>query len=723
MPKPTKLRSKDSVGLPCLTLGLLLSAPASVYASTLEEVVVSASYRDTQLNETVGSVSVISEEVIATRSARHLEDILQTVPNVSWSSGSSRSRFLQVRGIGDLEQYYDPKYFPSVGIMLDSLELGDSANAGMLFDIAQVEVLRGPQGTRFGSSAHAGMVTLKAQQPTDTFSGEASAGYGDYNTYNAGLVLNGPLSDSTNARIAVQQSGSDGYNDNNVSNSDNTNDLDELSVRSKLQWIPNKQSLYDLSLVYFDSDNGYDAWSLNNDRTTFTDQPGKDTQETIAASASGTWELSSGLLVEANISYLDTELHQDYDADWASDALCIEFDCSYGSGGTTQEIFDRDRQRIIADVRVLGGSDNPAKGESRYVVGVYANQGDEEYDYQFPSAGSETFSSSFDYDTERYALYGEYEYQVSDSIALVSGLRLEQFQDDFSDPVAFQSSNSETLWNAELSLRYTLGDNTQAYATLAQGQKPSGVNTTASANRAYMSPVFQDFIGDNQTFDKETLINKEVGIRSRQLDGKLNISLAIFHTDRENAQLENWMWDEASSLWVGYLDSNSDATSYGLELESSFLATENIELYANLGWLETEVDTIEAFDLDVYDFVTREDREQAKAPNYQYNLGTRISFTDSLSAHLEVEGQDSSFFGYYHDGKLDSYDLLNASISWASGPLAIRAWSRNLTDEDYAVHGLYFGVDPRDDFAAWSNQTYTQLGAPRTYGVDVTYSF
>lgn len=82
---------------------------------------------------------------VAHRVSKFLEDILNTAPNVTWSAGSSRSRFAQIRGIGDLEQYYDPRYYPSVGMRLDQLELGDSANAGMLFDVAQVEVLRGPQ--------------------------------------------------------------------------------------------------------------------------------------------------------------------------------------------------------------------------------------------------------------------------------------------------------------------------------------------------------------------------------------------------------------------------------------------------------------------------------------------------------------------------------------------------------------------------------------------------
>jgi outer membrane receptor protein involved in Fe transport len=183
------------------------------------------------------------------------------------------------------------------------------------------------------------------------------------------------------------------------------------------------------------------------------------------------------------------------------------------------------------------------------------------------------------------------------------------------------------------------------------------------------------------------------------------------------------MWDDATGLWIGYLDSTSGADSYGLEIESTLLVTQSLELFANVGLLETEVDSIETFDLDVFDFVEKQDRDQAKSPSYQYNLGARVSITQQLSGMLEMEGQDDSFYGYYHDGKLDSYDLLNASLKWASNSISVTLWGRNLTDEDYAVHGLYFGNDPRDDFGAFQNETYLQLGEPRTYGVNLNYDF
>ena len=138
-----------------------------------------------------------------------------------------------------------------------------------------------------------------------------------------------------------------------------------------------------------------------------------------------------------------------------------------------------------------------------------------------------------------------------------------------SDTNGFSTDNSDDLWNGEVSARYDLSDDTMLYATVARGSKPGGVNTTASANQPWMSPEFQEFTRGKLTFDDETLLNKEIGVRTRAIRPAPVLSLALFHADRDNAQLENWMWDDAAGLWIGYLDSTSDATSYGLELEST----------------------------------------------------------------------------------------------------------------------------------------------------------
>jgi outer membrane receptor protein involved in Fe transport len=711
-----------------LLAALLLSLPTahvtaqSVQHDRLEEVIVTANYRESTLMNAVGSISVVGRETISERAAQHLEEVLNAVPNVTWASASSRSRFIQVRGVGDLEQYYDPKYYPSVGMMLDDLELGDSANAGMLFDVEQVEVLRGPQGTRFGASAHAGMVKIRSSAPTDVFEGHLSGGVGNYDSYNLGLVLSGPLKEDLKGRIAMQQYQSDGYIDNERLDKDETNDFDELTLRSQLQWTPGDTSNYALSAFYFDSNNGLDAWSLDNDRDTQSDQPGEDSQETLGLTARGDWFLSSELALEAVVSYIDADLGNSYDADWISDEFCQQYLCSFGND-TSQEVFDRDRERWVADLRLLGGDSSAGTGSSQYALGLYANSASEDFDYQYFSVLYGDFASNSEYDTDRYAVYGEYEYAASGRLTLVAGMRYERFEDDYGDSNGFSTDGSDDLWNAELSARYDWTDDTMVYVTLARGAKPGGINTTASANQPFMSPVFQDFTQGKLTFDDETLHNAEMGVKTRQFDQRLSLTASVFYMDRDDAQLENWMWDNGAGLWISYLDTTSGADSYGMEVEATLRASERIEVFANLGLLETEVDTIETFDLDVFDFVTKSNRDQAKSPDYQYNAGARVLLTDRLSMRVEIEGQDDSYFGYYHDGRIDSYDLFNASLRWQNTQFNVTLWGRNLTDEDYAVHGLYFGNDPRDNFGAFANETYYQWGEPRTYGVDVSYTF
>ncbi len=127
------------------------------------------------------------------------------------------------------------------------------------------------------------------------------------------------------------------------------------------------------------------------------------------------------------------------------------------------------------------------------------------------------------------------------------------------------------------------------------------------------------------------------------------------------------------------------------------------------------------FDLDTSQFVTRSNRDQTKAPNWQYNLGFNLDFSEKLHGRFEIEGRDKSFFGYYHNGEISSYTLAHASLSYQVGNFNIQTWVRNLFDEDYQVHGLYFANDPRDGFAV--NRPYYQFGEPRVYGVNLSYEF
>ncbi len=687
-----------------------------------EEIVVTAVFRDTSLMDSAGSATVLAAGMAADRGALHLEEILGIAPNIGWSSGASRSRFLQVRGIGDLERYAEPKYYPAVGLIVDDLEIGDAANAATLFDAAQVEILRGPQGTRFGASAHAGVVNIRTNEPTDEFEGALSAGAGNYDAYNIGGILSGPLSATLKGRVAVQQSASDGYFKNAALGRDDLAGFDELTVRTKLQWHPNDRSRYGLNLLAFEGDNGYDLWSLDNNRTTQADQPGVDRQEVRAATLAGDWQLDGGTAIRLRASHAGTDLLYSYDADWISPEFCIRFTCSYGHD-TAAESFARNHDQTTFDARLLGGDQALAVGDFRYVAGVYAKTTDERLDYAYPSLWYGDYSVTTHYDTTRAAAYGELEYAAGDSVSLSLSGRIEAFEDDYEDSNGVSHGNSESLLNLELTGKLRLENGALLYATLAVAEKPGGVNVGASSQLGLMSPTFRGFMAPKLRFGSETLINKEIGYKTVAAHGRVAVRLAAFHTHRSNAQLESWMWDDAAGLWIGYLDSTSDATNYGLELESVVDVTATLRVFANLALLRTEVDELATFDLDVFDFVSRDGRDQAKSPRYQYAAGLNLELPGNLSASVGVQGRGDSFYGYYHDGKLAGYDIVNANLRWTVDRFSINLWVRNLTDREYATHGLYFGADPRDDFAFWANRTYEQLGAPRTFGFNARYLF
>jgi outer membrane receptor protein involved in Fe transport len=698
--------------LPILAaFGYLPWLAAAQAPNVLEEIIVTAGFRDLALMTSPGSATVIDETVLRERAARHLESILNVTPNVSYASGASRARFIQIRGVGDLEQFVDPKHFPSVGISVDDIDLGGTANAAMLFDTEQVEILRGPQGTRFGTSALAGLVNVRGRRPSDSFEGYVEAGVADYGTHTVGGAISGPLGKSAGARLAVQQHTGNGYIENDFLSRDDTNGYDETSARLTFEFDPRDTAAYSLTALYFDGDNGYDAFSLDNDRHTLSDQPGHDRQHSGALAARGEWALGSAVAVHAVATWLDSGLEYGFDEDWTYVGIC--------DGTLCDPVFDfysnadnylRDRVETSADVRVLIDAEG---ARLRYVFGIYGQRRDEdlrrEYYGDFLSA----------YETERDAIYGQVQADAGARFSVTAGLRYERFSDRYGDSFALETASADTLHSGEISIAYQASEDSILYAMIARGNKAGGVNMDASANAPLMQPAFQAFIQDRLRVERESLLNTELGVKGTYLDGRLALRAALFHMNRDNAQIESWIWDGVNFLWVGFLD-NVDGSSRGAEVELAYDLTQRWRLFASLGRLDTELDRITTFDLDLSDFVERDGIEQAKAPNWQYHIGASFAPSPRLGARIELEGRDASRFGYYHDAEIGAYRLVNASIRYRFGNTELQLWGRNLTDEEYAVHGLYFGNDPRK---GWVNETYRQLGEPRVVGLGVRHTF
>ena len=141
-----------------ITAILSSTAIADETATELPSMVVSADFRPSLAQETPISLTTIDSAIIESRGAQHIEDVLNLAPNVNISSGASRGQFFQIRGIGVRSQFSAP-INPSVGLMIDGIDFSRIGGAATLFDIEQVEILRGPQGTQYGTNALAGVET------------------------------------------------------------------------------------------------------------------------------------------------------------------------------------------------------------------------------------------------------------------------------------------------------------------------------------------------------------------------------------------------------------------------------------------------------------------------------------------------------------------------------------------------------------------------------------
>ena len=674
-----------------------------------EEVIVTAGFRDQNLMNSAGSTSVLSELVLQQRAARHLEDVILAVPNVSFTAAGSRARFIQMRGIGDLEQFVDPKHFPSVGIVMDGIELNNVATGALLLDAGQIEVLRGPQGTRFGASALAGMINVQGKDPGDEFEAEMAAGYGNFDTWYVSGNVSGALTDNLAARLAIRQFQSDGYTDNAFLRSDSTEEKDELAVRGKVLWDITERFSAEITALYVDADNGYDAFSLDNERTTLTDEPGTDAQELAAVAANFSLDVGRAGEVRFLTTYSDSEEIYAFDEDWVFSGFCNGISCPFGEFVSSDRV-ERDREQITGDLRWLQEFGNFA-----VVAGAYIHHREEDLSRERFGFFNST------YETNRYALYGQLEYAANDKLTARLGIRGEAFDDDYLDSNLIDTQSNASYWSGEATIEYQFNPATLLYATLARGAKPGGVNTNAVSVTPFIVAGLQPFVTDRHRFDTETLFNKEGGIKARFLNDRLAFRLAAFHTDRSDAQLETFVYDATTFIFVGVLDNVDDAENYGVELELDWSLTDTLLFTARSGWLETNVESLTVFDLDLNDFRELRDRDQTKAPSWQYHFGLRWQALPSLAAQFAVEGQTENFFGYYHDAKLDGYTVLNASLEWRYRDATVRAWARNLADEDYAVHGFYFANDPRDGFG--TNRRYTQFGEPRVYGVELSWAF
>lgn len=696
-----------------LSAGQVIAAAESERTG-LEEVVVTGQLRETKQLELPTSVTVLDSATIAARGATNLEQLLNLAPNVNFSAGASRGRFVQIRGIGERSQFIDPVN-PSVGLIIDGIDFTGLGLAASTLDIGQVEILRGPQGTVYGANALAGLINMNSQAPSETAMNRVSAEVAEYNGRTLSAVSSGALTDQLGYRLAAQKQQADGYIENDFLGREDTNDIDESVVRAKLRYQPRKDLQLDFTAFYIDADNGYDGFSLENTRTTLSDQPGWDRQETLAGSLIARWSGNELVTLEGTLSMADSDTEYGYDEDWTYVGF---HPWEYSS----TDNYLRDKANVSADLRLLS-TDNSRlfNGRSSWVAGIYFRDESEDL------ARNQSFNSR--YDTDNAALYGQLRTSLSDSLALITGLRLEQRNADYADSLTVQSDNDENLWGGNVTLEYAFAESTLLYGTVSRGYKAGGVNgriiSASATNPAISSEVFE--------FDTEHLLNYELGIKGAWLENRLQAQLAAFYQDRSDVQAKQSIFDPSDFSFDDFLANAAGGETTGLEVELNYLASDSLRFFASAGWLNAEFEGFESTShVDARDDangialapVDLGGRDVAHAPNYQFFTGTEFSFTPNLVLRLEVEGKDAFYFSNSHDEKSIAYELFNARLTYRGNNWEASLWGRNLTDEDYYTRGFYFsnqfGNNPANFYAP---EPYYQFGEPRVAGISGSYTF
>ena len=174
----SKVISSPKEGIAAYTIAAIPSLGEEI---TFDPIVVGADFRDQNLSQVASSVSIISEADIYDKAAQSFAEIVAAEPNVNFSSGASKAKFIQIRGIGERSQFVTP-INPSVGIILDGIDFSQSALGVTMYDLKQIEVLRGPQGTTFGANGMAGVINIESNDPTAEAGGHLEATAGNYNT-------------------------------------------------------------------------------------------------------------------------------------------------------------------------------------------------------------------------------------------------------------------------------------------------------------------------------------------------------------------------------------------------------------------------------------------------------------------------------------------------------------------------------------------------------------
>ena len=688
---------------------------SDVDGNTLQEVVVSGTLLREQPVQTVpASVTVLDSATIQAAGQQHFEDLIAMVPNLNWSGDTNRPRYFQIRGIGELDEYQGAPN-PSVGFLIDDVDFSSIGTVGTLFDMDHIEVLRGPEATRYGANALAGLISMQSAAPSDEFGGRVELSGGDYDTRSYGAMITGPVAAlDSSFRVAVQQYSSDGFYRNEYLGRDSTDGDDEFTLRARWRFQPSDDLRMDLTVFDIRVNDGYDAWDLDNNRVTQTDQPGADAQD----SAAGSLKILYSGLGPTTLTFIGTfansHIRYSYDSDFGNPDLWAPYTYEYSDSQV------RERRTHSLEMRLANTNTQTVNWLfGLYQLELWESLADAEPGlYLDPSAPADDSQSYLvtdsHFDSVNTAVFGALDGALGQRWHWNLGARAERRTADYHDvtndlddpaPLTHAFAPVNHLWGGNSSLEYAVAPGENLYVSIGRGYKAGGFNLGPGlpANQIQFQP--------------ESDVNYEAGYKADLFAHQLRVEADVFYTQRTGLQLQTGeqLIPNNPTTFVLYNLNAPSGRNFGAESDVAWAPIKLLELGGSLGLLNSSYHGL------TLDGAELPDRALPHAPSWQGSLSATLHAREGLFLRADVTGR-ASF--YYDLPALDPYTshayvLLNLKAGVKRERWSADVWIRNVTDRNYAVRGFYFGDVPPN----FNYQQFVQLGAPRQVGATVSYSF
>ena len=731
---PRVLRSAVALAL----AGLAPALASAAESLALEEVVVTATKQASTIDSTPAAISAVTAERLGPGGIQDIRDLAVSVPNLSVGDQFGVNRTF-IRGVGMTS--IDLGADGAVAFLQDGAMIArPSAQLGSFFDLEQVEVLRGPQGTLYGRGATAGVVNMVTKKPSEELEGYARLTAGNYSAYTIEAAVGGPISgDTVMGRVAMKIDERDGYGQNKFTGSE-IDDRDAYAVRGSLHWQPSDAVGVTLLGEYFDEeDNNYAfhyfgttvvpedqlAHNLLGGRTIFdyyadrgrkadlrniySDEEPINDRNGLAFTLLMDWQMNDAWTLKSVTAWRDFERFTRDDLDvsdvWMfgqnnyveeSETLSQEFTLSGNAAGIdwlmgamyfTEELHGEVQVPLINLGLVFG------------LPADFFNDGN--------------YWQNGDVDTDAYGVYVEGRYAFNEQWSVTAGARYNYEKRDGTGFFVFDAlgvnvpTDKSESWDAvtpKLLVEYDTGGGMLLYGKITRGFK-SGVINVGSLN---------------DVIDPEYVWAYELGMKTGLADGRASLRTAAFYYDYEDLQ-------------VGFVNEQSvvetvnaaSATNLGIEVELVARLTESLSGELSGTWLDATYDEFVTGDYrNNFEQVDLSGNNLQNAPEFTafaaLDYRQPVSERGSVISRIEWAWQDDVYFTEFNneDAFQEAYSVLNASVGYegAEGRWSAVAWGRNLTDEFVISNNIITAP-------LYGSIRVGSLLPPRTYGVTFSYNF